>query len=183
MRLPCRLLKHHTKVSDAKERWVKRKRDYFTGLLEAVEFQPGNSLQETIEKYVAHRFRSISVTPLFTFVEYACDLQIPPHVFEHEAMKELERIGVELQMLANDCVSYHRERALGCPHNIIHWCRHHGLTEQDAYSAVQVMIRQRYREWHLALAEMPIFGEELDRQIQRYIRGIQDVALANVHWR
>jgi hypothetical protein len=30
---------------------------------------------------------------------------------------------------------------------------------------------------------MPIWGEKVDREVQRYIKGIQDVALANAHWR
>lgn len=170
-------------LADAKFRWTERKQDYLIGLREAVDFEPGTTLQDTIPKYMAHRIHSISVTPLFTFVEYACNLQIPGYIFKHASIRELERVGVELQMLTNDCVSYHRERALGCPHNIIHWCRHHGLTEQAAYNTVHGMMRQRYKDWYLALAEMPTWGEELDRQLQRYIKGIQDVALANAHWR
>lgn len=167
----------------AKTRWVKRKQDYFFALRDAIDFKPSETLEKTIERYISHRFYSISVTPLFTFTEYACNLQIPDHVFECASMRELERVGVEIQMLTNDCVSYHRERDLGCPHNIIHWYRHHGYTEQQAYDQVHLMMRQCYKDWYLALVRLPIWGEEVDRDVQRYIKGIQDIALANAHWR
>ena len=165
------------------QRWVKRKQQYFHALRDTIGFQASATLDETISRYIAHRIYSISVTPLFTFIEYACSLHLPNYVFEQEAMLELERVAVELQMLGNDCVSYHRERALGCEHNIVHWFRHHGLTEQEAYDRVHELMRERYRSWYLALAELPIWGEEIDRQVQRYIKGMQDVALANAHWR
>ncbi len=29
---------------------------------------------------------------------------------------------------------------------------------------------------------MPIYGEKIDKQVHRYIKGIQDVALANANW-
>ncbi|KAK0105580.1 hypothetical protein ONS95_004112 [Cadophora gregata] len=85
-------------------------------------------------------------------------------------------------MLANDSVSYHREKYQDCPHNIIHLFRHHGLSEQDAYDRAQGMLRERYREWYLALADLPVWGEGIDKQVHRYIKGIQDVASANAHW-
>jgi hypothetical protein len=30
---------------------------------------------------------------------------------------------------------------------------------------------------------LPIWGEKVDKKVQRYLRGIEDVALANAHWR
>ena len=163
-------------------RWLKRKQDYFVALQNSINFLPSPNLHETIERYIAHRIQSISVMPLFTFTEYACNLQLPDFVFENKAMTIIERVGVELQMLANDCVSYHRERALGCEHNIVHWYLHHGLSEQAAYDKIHTLMRDRYRSWYRAQAELPLWGENLDQQVQRYIKGIQDVALANAHW-
>jgi hypothetical protein len=72
---------------------------------------------------------------------------------------------------------------LGCPHNIVHLFRHHGFTEQEAYNRIQDLIRERYRKWYLAHATLPIWGEEIDRQVLRYIKGVQDITLANANWR
>jgi hypothetical protein len=72
---------------------------------------------------------------------------------------------------------------MGCPHNIVHLLRHHGLSEQAAYDKVHELLRHCYKQWYLAQAALPIWGERVDQEVQRYIRGIQDVALANTHWR
>lgn len=45
------------------------------------------------------------------------------------------------------------------------------------------MLRERYREWYLALADLPVWGEGVDGQVHRYVKGIQDVTSANAHWR
>lgn len=45
------------------------------------------------------------------------------------------------------------------------------------------MLRERYRQWYLTMADLPIWGESVDKEVQRYIQGIQDVVLANVNWR
>lgn len=45
------------------------------------------------------------------------------------------------------------------------------------------MLVTRYREWYLALVELPSWGERVDSDVQRYIRGIQNVVQANLNWR
>lgn len=45
------------------------------------------------------------------------------------------------------------------------------------------MIRERYRQWYLALAKLPTWGEEIDRQVHSYIKGVENIILANANWR
>ncbi|EON68031.1 hypothetical protein W97_07179 [Coniosporium apollinis CBS 100218] len=167
----------------AKARWARHMVEYFEALRDSINFKPSELLEDTIEQYMRYRLYSIAVTPIFSFLEYACNIRLPDEIFEHESMIEIERIGVELQMLANDCVSYHRERDLGCVHNIVHLFLHHGLSLQEAYNRVHFLMRERYKRWYMAQASLPIWGEEIDSQLRRYIKGIEDVALANAHWR
>ncbi len=72
---------------------------------------------------------------------------------------------------------------LGCPHNLVHLMRHHGLSEQETYDRIQEMIRDRYKQWYLALAKLPVYGEKIDQQVHRYIRGVENIILANATWR
>jgi hypothetical protein len=52
-----------------------------------------------------------------------------------------------------------------------------------AYDRIQYMIRDRYRQWYLALAKLPIYGEEIDRQVHSYLKGVENIILANAAWR
>jgi len=45
------------------------------------------------------------------------------------------------------------------------------------------MLDACYRRWYLALAEMPTWGEALDRQVLQFAAVCRDLALGNLHWR
>ena len=72
---------------------------------------------------------------------------------------------------------------MGVTHNIIALFRDQGLSQQAAYDSVDVLLRQRYRRWYLALSELPVFGEKHDIEVQKYVKSCQDVVLANLNWR
>lgn len=57
------------------------------------------------------------------------------------------------------------------------------MSAQAAFNHIGSMLVSRYREWYLALAELPSWGESVDSDVQRYIRGIQNVVQANLNWR
>ena len=68
-------------------------------------------------------------------------------------------------------------------HNIIQLFRHRGVSQQGAYDSVDVLLRERYRWWYLSLSQIPIYGERIDADIQKYVKACQDVVLANLNWR
>lgn len=72
---------------------------------------------------------------------------------------------------------------MGVLHNIIQLFRQQGLSQQKAYDRVDVLLRERYRWWYLSLSQIPVYGERLDMDVQKYIRACQDVVLANLNWR
>ncbi|KAF2114477.1 isoprenoid synthase domain-containing protein [Lophiotrema nucula] len=190
---PCRYIlatirqrmKDNANITEgACQRFLKREKAYLESLPDATNFQPSATLEESIKRYLPLRLLNASVLPMFSLLEYCYDLQIPDHVFEHPAFIEIERVGVEMQMLANDIYSCHRERERdsGFPCNIIHLYMHHGLSEQAAYDETHAYIRNLYKRWYLALADLPIFGEKVDKDIHTYITGIKDITLANLVW-
>lgn len=58
-----------------------------------------------------------------------------------------------------------------------------GLSQEAAYERIGREITRRYREWYLALAELPQWGEAVDVQVQKYVRALQDLVLSNLNWR
>ena len=62
-------------------------------------------------------------------------------------------------------------------------CRIHGMPAQEAFDYMNNLLKNCYRDWYLALASLPHWGEMIDVQVQTYIQGIQSVAVANLHWR
>jgi hypothetical protein len=71
----------------------------------------------------------------------------------------------------------------GVEYNIIVVLRRSGLTAQEAFNKVSEMLREAYRDWYLALARLPQWGEEIDSQVQRYIRALENIVRADLNWR
>ncbi|KAG4431668.1 hypothetical protein IFR05_012851 [Cadophora sp. M221] len=166
----------------SQKRWLLHTKEYLEALRNSIDFVPLATLDETVAGYLDYRIHTFAMLALFSFVEYAYELEIPDEIFKNPSIVQLEKIGIEIQIFVNDCVSYHREKDQNCPHNVIHLLRHHGFTEQGAYDKAHDMLRERYRDWYVAMAGLPVLGEKIDKEVQRYIQGIQDVVIANVNW-
>jgi hypothetical protein len=54
---------------------------------------------------------------------------------------------------------------------------------QAAFDRVNEVLKERYRDWYLAGAYIPQWGEEIDKQVQRYIKGVHETMLANLNFR
>ncbi|KAE8354798.1 isoprenoid synthase domain-containing protein [Aspergillus coremiiformis] len=156
-------------------------KEYCNGISEQVhQFSRGEN--PTFEETFAVRRQSVAIRPLFVLVEYAHKLNIPDSVFETRSIKELERIGTELCLLQNDIASYCKEAEDGEVHNVVAACRRAGMSAQMAFDHIGDMVLSRYREWHLALADLPSWSEDIDSEVQKYIRGMHNVLEAILAW-
>lgn len=68
-------------------------------------------------------------------------------------------------------------------HNLIILLKKQGLSEQQAVNKTEDMLDDCYRRWYRALAEMPIWGEDVDREVLKYVDGCRNIALGNLYWR
>ena len=68
-------------------------------------------------------------------------------------------------------------------HSIIHIFRQDGCSQQEAYEKANILLQHCYRAWYIAQAEVPLWGEKIDSVVQQYLKGCQDLVLANLHWR
>lgn len=105
---------------------------------------------------------------------------MPPKAERHTIL--LQRGGNTASYLTINAVA-HRSQAEGVNHNLVAICRLNGMPAQQAFDHVNTLLIECYRDWYLALADLPQWGEQIDVQVQRYIQGVQDAAIANINWR
>ncbi|RAL02054.1 terpene synthase family protein [Aspergillus ibericus CBS 121593] len=160
---------HRISLVCIRRRFAETMNEYCTGCMDQVRSCSKGELP-SLERMLALRRQSAGVSPLFALVEYAHKLDIPDFVFECKSIQEIERIGIDLTQKE------------GVSHNLVAICRHNGMPAQMAFNHVGSMLTERYRDWYLALAALPTWGERIDADVQQYIRGIQNVARANLHW-
>lgn len=74
-------------------------------------------------------------------------------------------------------------QAQGHDQNLVIFYRARGMTTQEAYDQMARLLYSRHRDWFLAQADLPLWGETMDRQVQKYIRGMENVVTSNLNWR
>jgi hypothetical protein len=67
--------------------------------------------------------------------------------------------------------------------NIIFILKDQGMTDQQAVDQIGEMLYDCYRRWHMALANLPFWGEGIDRDVIKFVNGCRNIALGNLHWR
>ncbi|KAJ8132310.1 hypothetical protein O1611_g1315 [Lasiodiplodia mahajangana] len=166
---------------EQQHRWIENHKYYFKGLLRQVEIQTTQK-KLTVDEYIDFRRQSIGAKPTCTLIEYAHRISIPQSVLDHPSIVECEEISAELSFLVNDLLSLRKDLELGVEHNLILLLKKHGLSEQEAANRIGDMLNERYRRWYRALADLPIYGEEVDREVFKYIDVCRNIALGNIYW-
>ncbi|KAI8953296.1 isoprenoid synthase domain-containing protein [Xylaria longipes] len=162
-------------------RFAKAMADYCTGTLIQVEDVSTHKIP-TPEEMLERRQLSSGVSPLFSLVEYAHGLHVPDYVFEHPAIQEIERLGIDFVLISNDILSYVKEEGESVPHNMVAVARMSGLGAQEAFDYIGNMLNSRYERWENAVRAVPNWGESINHHVDRYIRGVADVVRANLYW-
>lgn len=58
-----------------------------------------------------------------------------------------------------------------------------GLSTQQAMDKIGEILIGRYKRWYNVLADLPVWGEDVDREVLKYIDMRLYMALGNLHWR
>lgn len=67
--------------------------------------------------------------------------------------------------------------------NIIAVLRANGKTTQEAFDEAGILLKQCYRDFYLAQADLPHVNTETDVDIKKYVDGVHNIMLANLNWR
>lgn len=84
----------------------------------------------------------------------------------------------------NDVLSYRKDLELGTDNNLISLLMEKdNLTIQEALDKIGSMVNECYRRWYLALAELPSYGEKIDREVIKFLEVCRTMAHGNLNWR
>ncbi|RWA05911.1 hypothetical protein EKO27_g9194 [Xylaria grammica] len=144
--------------------------------------QSKTGLDVTIPDYMETRRQSIGSYCLFVVVEWAHGIKLTQDIFDHPSVATCERAAADLTWLVNDVLSYKKDMAFGVEHNIICLLKRQGCSEQEAMDRTGEIMDQCQKDWEDAVANLPSWGEETDKEVQRYLGACRDVARANLWW-
>ncbi|KAK2774731.1 hypothetical protein CKAH01_13065 [Colletotrichum kahawae] len=172
-------------ISEMQNRWIDQHKRYFAQLLVQVDQQvSGQNFTRDVDEYMNMRRGTIGVYPAINLTEYGSNIKLPQHVYEHPSLQECMTVSADLVILVNDVLSYRKDLELGVDHNLISLLMEKdGLSVQQAMDEIGNMVNQCYRRWYLALAELPSYGEKIDREAMRFVDVCRALAQGNLYWR
>ena len=135
-----------------------------------------------VDEVLLRRRQSVCVLPLFALVEFAHDIDLPDEVYHEGPIRDIQALGIDITMLHNDLLSYHKEELEGVPHNIIAAYRGDGWTAQKAVDLVGANIERRFLLLEQAVEKVSSWETPWQRESMRYVQGIKDVIKANLYW-
>ncbi|KAL2786795.1 isoprenoid synthase domain-containing protein [Aspergillus keveii] len=150
-------------------RWKEMHRRYFDGLITQVKvMQDQRVFSRDVQEYMNMRRQTIGAYPAIALAEYALGTNLPNGVVDHPSLQECMHISADLK--------------LGVDHNLITLLQEKGLALQSAIDSISDLLNDCYKRWYSALANMPIWGEEMDRQVLKFVDCCRNVALGNLYW-
>ncbi|KAI1479684.1 terpenoid synthase [Daldinia eschscholtzii] len=165
------------------QRYKERHKRYFDQLVTQVqEIARGQVSTGDVDTYLEARRRTIGVYPAITLAEYGEGVRLSDSVLSHHSLQECMRITADLVILVNDILSYKKDLDLGADYNLITLLMKQNLSLQESMDKIGALIESCYRNWYLTLAELPLYGEETDNEVLRFVEACRCVALGNLYW-
>jgi hypothetical protein len=142
------------------------------------------TLSETpgIEEVLSQRRQSVCVLSLFALVEFAHDIDLPDEFHNHPTIQYIQALAVDITLLHNDLLSYHKEQSEDVPHNVLAAFIESGVAAQEAVDLIGAAIDRRLLNLEQAIEKMANWKMPWQNQCIRYLQGIRDVIKANLYW-
>jgi hypothetical protein len=107
------------------------------------------------EDLIKLRRNSIGVKPLYAFVEYGHNIELPDYVIQHPLIQEIELLGIDWVLIQNDLISYPKDEEEGVNHNLISSRRLNGMRAQEAYDHLGSMLEGIYQRFDESWTSFP----------------------------
>jgi hypothetical protein len=187
---------------EMQQRWIDQHKRYLDQLLVQVDLEArGASLTCDVDQYLDLRRGTIGVYPAITLAEWASDIKVPQQAYDHSSLQKCMQVAADLVILyaqcqmplktlvltrlsVNDVLSYRKDLDLGVDFNLVTLLmKQYEFSVQQAMDKIGDMINDCYTQWFLALADLPSYGEDVDREIMKFVEICRAMAHGNLYWR
>ncbi|KAI0850474.1 terpenoid synthase [Daldinia vernicosa] len=169
--------------AELRQQYKEQHKEYFDQIVVQVQqAAKGEVLRRDVQTYIEVRRGSIGVTPAISIIRCIEGVELPEMVVSHSSLQECRRLSSELVFMVNDIISYRKDLELSVDHNLIPLLVEQGMSVQQSIDKIGAMIDDCYKRWYTALAELPSYGEKVDREVLLFIEICRNVALGNLYW-
>jgi len=157
-----------------------------------------------LDNYIEMRRETSGCKPVFDLIEYSLDLELPDAVMEHPVIVALNHGANDLVTWSNvsavlspspipirqwltksaqDLFSYNVEQSRGDTHNMICvFMINDGLSLQQAVDRIGELCKQTIDTFIENQARVPSWGDNVDKDVELYVNGLQEWIVGSLHW-
>ncbi|KAF8574200.1 terpenoid synthase [Ramaria rubella] len=133
--------------------------------------------------YINIRRDSSGLKPLIDFLEYTLQIDLPDCVVDDPVMQAMKQCVNDFCTWSNDLFSFNKEQACGDTYNmVIILMKTRALDLQAAVDYVGDMCFKVHNAFCKNQKNLPSWGPEIDRDVARYVRGLESWIVASIHW-
>ncbi|KAI2771552.1 terpenoid synthase [Daldinia loculata] len=179
----CWLWLKQRATPELQQRYKEQHKEYFDQIVAQVQQAAKEELlSRDVQTYLEVRRGTIGVYPIIPLAQYSQGIELPESIFSNRSLQEIIRLSAEITFLTNDILSYRNDLELGVDHNLIPLLEKQGMSVQQSIDKIGAMISDRCKRWYTTLAELPSYGENVDREVLLFVELCRNIALGNLHW-
>ncbi|KAH9943697.1 terpenoid synthase [Amylocystis lapponica] len=164
------------------ERFIDTMELFFKAVSQQADDRRSGNIPD-LEDYIAMRSDTSACKSCFALLEWTAGIDLPNYVLSHPSIRALEDASNAFVTWSNDIFSYDVEQSRGDDHNMIAvLIREYGYTLQQGVDFVGhlcVGSIERFEKERLAI---PSWGVDIDRDVAKYIDGMQNWIVGSLHW-
>ncbi|KAG1784709.1 isoprenoid synthase domain-containing protein [Suillus plorans] len=166
------------------ERFIHASELFFAAVAKQVDDRTKGNMYD-LESYVALRQNLSAVKIGFPLIEFVAQIDLPDEVVSHPVVMALQDATNDHTIWSNDIFSYNMEQSRGDVHwhNMVAVLMHErGLDLQGAIDYAGQMCKNAIQHFESSRANLPSWGEEVDKQVAIYVEGMQNCMVGPLHW-
>jgi len=156
--------------------------DYLHGCVQEAINRSQESVPD-LDTYIHLRRSTGAMEPLFELIEFTNHLNIPKILRDYEKLKSLKIMTNNIVCWCNDIFSAPKEMASNDVHNLVlvlHYQQKQPL--EQAFKSAAAMHDREIRNMLDLEASIPSFGENVDRELAKYISGLNCWIGGHLNW-
>ncbi|KAG1725838.1 isoprenoid synthase domain-containing protein [Suillus lakei] len=164
------------------ERFIQAMDLFFIALAQQVDdHAQGRTLD--LKSYITLRRDTVCCKGVFALIEYAAQIDLPGEVVSHPVFVAMEEAANDHLSWVNDIFSYNKEQSRHDTHNIVPVLMlEQGLDLQGAADYTGRLIADSVKRFEDNRGILPLWGEEIDKQVALYVEGLQNWMVGSLHW-
>ncbi|KAI0261488.1 terpenoid synthase [Gloeopeniophorella convolvens] len=164
-------------------RFLKHCEDYIDGVGREAEYRERGEVLD-MESFKHLRRENSAIRLCFGLFEFSLGIDLPDEVFENPVFQNLYWAAADMVCWANDVYSYNMEQAKGHTGNniVTVLMKAKGCDLQAASDYVGEYYAGLMERYLANREQLPTFGPEVDADVRRYVRAMENWPIGNLEW-